>query len=260
MNNIAHYVLIYSIYVLAAITGPACAANGVYIVIHGTWATSASWAKKGGDFFDALERTITDEFNLVSFTWTGSNNHAARLQAAHDLVQLITSYPPNFTIHLVAHSHGANVGILASQLLGKQSKAYTIETFFALGTPVCPDNYLPDMNVIRYFYSLFSLSDHIQTVNNLFQREYPLHERIFNIRLFLDDTEPSHSTLHTPLIGGWIPMLHEFLWEKQAFFERGTPGALYLFSDTVPEYHDDSQRYEVIRQEEEMSTFLFALE
>src|SRR5439155_24770721 len=95
----------------------------VYIVVHGTWPKNhriKSWYRPGSDFFKALEESVcTSNGKVNSFLWSGKNDDSARKHDAYVLAKLIESYPSNTKIIIVAHSHGANVGFLASQELAK---------------------------------------------------------------------------------------------------------------------------------------------
>ena len=181
----------------------------VYIIIHGTWCAPFSWHMPGGDFYDALKSCAHQYDAAVAFlNWSGKNNHEARVSAAQRLIRLINTYPENSCIHLVAHSHGGNVGILASQLLASDPENhYRIQQFFAFGTPINRDYYMPAMDMIDRFYNFFSYGDMIQTVFGLYQRELPCHERIINIRIKTHNAHPGHSDLHDPLVASWIPYL-----------------------------------------------------
>ena len=148
------------------------ASQTVYIIIHGTWGHPFNWQMPGGDFYEEL-RISAQEYDATTafLNWSGKNSHEARLEGARRLVSLIKTYAPEDSINIVAHSHGGNVGILASQLL--ENSDYKIDTFFALGTPIHTISYMPNMNVINRLYNLFSFGDMVQTVGGIFKRELP---------------------------------------------------------------------------------------
>lgn len=69
----------------------------------------------------------------ITFCWTGANEHAARLQAAQDLYELIfdiVRIDPTARLYFVAHSHGGNVVLKAIQLypLGHAPRQTAFET------------------------------------------------------------------------------------------------------------------------------------
>lgn len=215
-----------------------------YLIIHGTWCRPFSWHMPGGDFHTALTKA-TDPISVSFFIWSGENSHAARLKAAEQLVEHIAlCVPPDAELHLITHSHGSNVGILASHIMAKQpDKYHKIAHFWALGTPVSTTSYFPDMNVITYFYNMFSFSDMVQPVFGIFKREFPKHERIANICVMIDGQAPSHSNLHSPIIAHWLPQLPtKFTYEN--------PGIIHFYKDKPPVYEID--KYRTLRQQRDM--------
>ena len=58
------------------------------IIIHGTWATTESWYRPGGDFFHEIEIAnkyldLVDE--IISFSWSGKLGYPEQLIAAQSL-------------------------------------------------------------------------------------------------------------------------------------------------------------------------------
>src|SRR5579885_1602889 len=138
------------------------ASQGVYIIVHGTWASKSAWSKPGGDFFDALEAVAAHhDCCVVSYTWSGKIDNKSRQHSAKGLAKLIASYPEDMNIFLVCHSHGVNVGILACKELENTNRH--IAAFYALAAPVNTHSYMPPMNSINYFYCFFSFNDLVQT-------------------------------------------------------------------------------------------------
>lgn len=219
-----------------------------YLIIHGTWCRPFSWHMPGGDFHSALTKA-TDPISVSFFIWSGDNSHAARLKAAQQLVEHIAlCMPPNAELNLITHSHGSNVGILASQIMGQQSHPQRIHHFYAFGTPVSTVSYFPDMSVINYFYNMFSFSDMVQPVFGIFKREFPKHERIANLCITIDGKAPSHSDLHAPIIAQWLPHLplHLITYEN--------PGLIHFYSNKPPFYEIDDLR--TVRQQRDMMMLL----
>lgn len=209
--------------------------QAVYIIIHGTWCKPFNWHMPGGDFYDALQEAAQKQNASVGFlNWSGKNSHEARIEGAKRLVRLINIYPEKTKINLVTHSHGGNVAILASQIIGKQLINQTqIDTVFAFGTPICAFSYMPDMLVINNVYNFFSFADLIQPVLGLFQREFPYHERIWNIRLVINSKNPEHTELHDPIIAQW---LHSITFAKHQEY------IAYLEQNKKPRIELDTER------------------
>ncbi len=221
------------------------APNSYYIIIHGTWSRPFSWHMPGGAFYDALA-SVSQPGTVSFFLWSGENSHDARIAGGKKLAHYIQEfYPEGAEINLIGHSHGSNVGILASQEL-TQKNTHRIHSFFALGTPTHTTRYMPDMNAITYFYNLFSYNDYVQPVFGFFEREYPKHDRIANICITINGKEPRHAEMHHPLIAQWIPNIHEDL-ESQALsgFDQFTfhiPGIIHFNDDETPTYERDPER------------------
>lgn len=228
---------------------PSCSKT-VFIIVHGTWATQAGWYMPGGDFFNAVKNnTEKEETSVIPYCWSGKNNYKVRIKAAEGLVQLIQSYSPETIIWLITHSHGGNVGIIASQLLTQIATTHKINIFYALGTPISTSAYQPNMDRIEYFYNLFSFEDYIQPVLGFFQREYPPHERIANIRVTINNKEPTHEELHSPLVGQWLPFLHEFLTTSTPSFDFTKPGIIHFADNTKPFYEIDKERKQLLEKD-----------
>ena len=235
-------------------------AESVFILIHGTWGAECSWYVPKGNFFDALENTVSKKnSSVISFRWSGGAGHEARVKAAQNLVKVIKTYHPSVAIYLVAHSHGGNVAILASHILEEEDNKHHIRALFTLGTPVM-GNYVPNMNIIHYVYNLFSFEDLIQTVLGISGREYHEHNRIANLRVFINGKEPSHSGLHDALVGKWLPYLHQHF--KKYLSSNGIVGYIsepcivYFADGKVPEYIFDVNRTELLDRDRQLSLLL----
>ncbi len=221
--------------------------HSYYLIIHGTWSRPFSWHTPGGDFYDALA-AVADLGTVSFFLWSGENNHDARVQAGKKLVEYIQMhYPKSCQLNLIGHSHGTNVGILASQLLAKDPfNQHRIHRFYALGAPTNTQSYMPNMNTIDYFYNMFSFNDFVQPIFGLFGREYPEHERIANLFITLNGKEPRHSELHDPLIAHWIPAIHQELLAQRLtgfeMFDFKRPAMIHFSQGKVPRYEIDYSR------------------
>ena len=236
-------------------------AKSVFILIHGTWGSDCSWYAPKGDFFDALEDTVSEKDSVVvSFRWSGGCSHESRINAARSLVKLIKTYDVNTAIFLVAHSHGGNVATLASHFLAEEEgNRYRIRALFTLGTPVM-SNYFPNMKVIQYLYNLFSFEDIIQTVLGISCREYPEHKRIANLRVVINGKEPDHAGLRQPLVGKWLPYVHQYfkqhLQGKNIMDHISEPSVVYFDDNKAPEYAHDIQRNELLERDRQLSLLI----
>lgn len=221
--------------------------QNVYIIVPGTWSAESGWHSEGGDFFECLKKSVDQETtSVMTYYWSGNNNHKSREHAAQGLANLIQSFPEMCIIHLVTHSHGSNVGILASQLLSHNKVMINkIHAFFAFGTPVNQESYFPDMNVIHHFYNFFSYSDFVQTVLGTFQRIYPDHDRVANISVTINSSQPNHDTIHHPIIAQWLPKIHECL----PMFDFKKPSNIAFFSNKKPEYYIEHNRNELLEED-----------
>ncbi|HLW72527.1 MAG TPA: alpha/beta hydrolase [Candidatus Babeliales bacterium] len=235
--------------------------SSVFILIHGTWGADCSWYVPSGDFFEALEQTVGEKNSVVvPFRWSGGCGHEARIKAAQSLVSLIKTYDVTTAIFIVAHSHGGNVGTLASQFLAQEvGNTHYIRALFTLGTPVM-SNYLPNMNIIHYVYNLFSFEDIVQTVLGISAREYPEHKRIANLRVIINGKEPDHAGLHQPLIGKWLPYLHkhfkQYLQERDIMNYISEPSIVYFDDTKAPEYVHDVGRNELLERDRQLSVLI----
>jgi hypothetical protein len=94
------------------------------LVIHGTWNPPSKgkvlWHQSGGTFCEKLNehlnahdlesptwRPLPGKSNCLKFSWSGSNDHIHRLEAARrlcNLIKVIISKDPSSRIHLIGHS------------------------------------------------------------------------------------------------------------------------------------------------------------
>lgn len=228
--------------------------NRVIILIHGTWAQKEVWYLPGGDFFEALEKSVKkNDTAIVPFLWSGGLSHDDRFHGARVLAQLIKSYPIQTECIIIAHSHGANVALLAAQILGEElHNKHSISLFFALGAPISNKICSPNMKVISHLYNLFSFDDLVQPIFGIANREFDSHERIANICVVVNGKRPHHSGLHDPIIAESILSLHG-LFKNDCF---GAPGILYFSKNNRPRYEIDLKR-DVIIEEDRHARLIF---
>ena len=182
----------------------------LYIIIHGTFASKALWYKPGGDFYETLKKNIPYHSTLVPFVWSGENNHAARVQAAHRLIHLIKQHP-NHDYHLIGHSHGGTIACLASTILAQEKSTITLTELIILGMPIHESWAQPAMTHITMLYNVFSYGDLIQPYGNACSRIFATyHKKICNIQCTIDHFYPNHSQLHMPIIAAHIPRYKKY--------------------------------------------------
>ena len=219
-------------------------ARTVSIIIHGTWGIESSWYLPGGEFFEAYQEAahVCADHYCCTFSWSGKNSHEARIMAAQQLSYLIESYDPATTVIIVAHSHGANVAFLASQLLGYEP-THSIDTIYALGAPINMELYAPDMKVVQQVVNFFSYRDLVQPVLGMFERQLPCNDRMINMRVLINDQQPKHSGLHAQQIAAWLPHLHaEFKQKKETFFDSSVPLLIKFYDEALPTWEVDAHR------------------
>lgn len=218
------------------------------IIIPGTWAANSTWHQPGGDFFDTLTKASHNKCSKNhTFIWSGKNNHHHRVSAAVSLADVIEKFKE---VIIIAHSHGCNVGNLASQELAKRKSKAKIKIFYALGNPVNTDEYAPDMSIVDYFYNLFSFGDVIQPVFGAFERVYPNHDRIANVAITVNGKDPSHFGLHDVVVAHWLPMLHDHLTLNLSFpFNFTHPCIVHFTHEHPPRYELDHNRSDALEQD-----------
>jgi pimeloyl-ACP methyl ester carboxylesterase len=106
------------------------------VLVHGTWASqdSGAWWKPGGNFFDYLVAQAVPGLHQLesTFSWSGDNRDGARSSAAKRFAEWLKAQKPK-SLHVVGHSHGANVALLATK------EGLEIENLVMLSTPIRED-------------------------------------------------------------------------------------------------------------------------
>ena len=104
----------------------------VLVVVHGTWGKSKEgfyqWSEEPASFCQQLLTALEPEITIENLTWIPfewdpqGNNHQDRLDAADKLAMILLDYmKPDYSIHLIAHSHGGNVVL---KVLDKYFRAF----------------------------------------------------------------------------------------------------------------------------------------
>lgn len=204
----------------------------IWTVIHGTWAHDELWWNIGGDFFCALQKAVASSgAKVLSFGWDGKNTEKSRKAAALALANLLSCFDRQRPINIVAHSHGVNIALGACQLLAQQQPLRKIKALYALGAPVCEKQYCPNMDVLEVLYNLFSFNDTVQNIFD-YKRVFKYQPGIVNMRVLLDGAEPTHTTIHSPIIAAWLPMLEQIPCCNQGlakFYTKQAPEVVFDF-------------------------------
>jgi RHS repeat-associated protein len=133
--------------------------DGLLIVfVHGTWSNTVDAFPLG--FVRDVQSHFGNDQAVRFFNWSGENNDAARNKAAEDLANLLRDYHkknPCDPIRVVAHSHGGNVTLLASQ----QSDVH-IDELVTLGTPAL-SRYARGSGLVNWD-NVYSTNDGVQTL------------------------------------------------------------------------------------------------
>jgi hypothetical protein len=124
------------------------------ILVHGTWANSASasppWWDPSSEFVKNLDAALAARGSIARcwapqpfeierpkvFAWSGENSQSKRQAASVALAELLSWWEgtENFRYHIVAHSHGGNVVLGALDELARDPRRLGAVVF--LGTPV----------------------------------------------------------------------------------------------------------------------------
>jgi hypothetical protein len=106
----------------------------VAILVHGTFASDATWIDSDSAIAVLLREALPG-VHIIPFRWSGANTHSARLVASialEDKIAETTTQYPGASIHLIGHSHGGNVILYA---LGWLRARPPIVALAFLGTP-----------------------------------------------------------------------------------------------------------------------------
>jgi triacylglycerol esterase/lipase EstA (alpha/beta hydrolase family) len=94
----------------------------IFVLVHGTWATRASWTLPDSKLRKKLESSWP-EGGIYRFDWSGTNGVRHRLLASgvlsEKLNELVVRYPSSKVV-VISHSHGGNVVAWASNRLKRR--------------------------------------------------------------------------------------------------------------------------------------------
>lgn len=107
----------------------------IIVLVHGTWAKSASWTAPQSLLRSSLSSALDNRALFESFSWSGGNSIRARRTSAallrEKLTTLLTRYPGAQTF-VIGHSHGGSITLDALD----QDIAGKIGGIVCLATPV----------------------------------------------------------------------------------------------------------------------------
>jgi hypothetical protein len=120
-----------------------------WILVHGTWGRTRSWWKPGGDFHEYFKAQVGGDLYSApdGFSWSGGYSEAARAVGATSLLRWATDHQLK-PLELIAHSHGGNVAMLATQA------GLDLGELFLLSCPVHIPKYLPSLPQGRKIVSI----------------------------------------------------------------------------------------------------------
>ncbi len=123
------------------------AAPSITVVIHGTFAANGKWWRKGGDFFEYLRTDLgLDAYDQPDvFKWSGKNRDSKRHEASVALSDWLKAHPAT-QVNIFAHSHGANVAMLATRAVDTP-----IDRLVMLSPPVRPEYFADWAKVAQAF-------------------------------------------------------------------------------------------------------------
>jgi carboxylesterase len=115
-------------------------AQDLIYLVHGSnahtwWRRLANggypWWRRWSLFNIELRRTFHEECQIKEFYWSGLNTHEGRLRAGADLARAIQKESPDRRIHIVGHSHGGNVALVAVNALPR----HRVQSVILLANP-----------------------------------------------------------------------------------------------------------------------------
>jgi|YNPBryunderm2012_1023409.scaffolds.fasta_scaffold00759_2 hypothetical protein len=114
------------------------------LLVHGTFGQTSAWWQPGGDLHDYIAQNVrSDVYDAPDrFSWSGGWSDAARSLGGYGLYSWIQQKQFAQPATIVAHSHGGNVAMLASQ------NGAHFDTLALLSCPVHYYKYKPDFSRI----------------------------------------------------------------------------------------------------------------
>ncbi len=171
------------------------------VLVPGTeWRKFGGWGEDNALFRLATEvlGQDADGARTEFFEWPGGNSHRSRLEAAEALRDLITGHAlsPNDKLHLIGHSHGGNVALLASNL----GLTHAIDNLITLNKPTLTGSSYEAGENVRRFFNISARRDWLQWAGSnakLSLTKWAMDPKAMNL---LMDTSSSDLHPHAALI------------------------------------------------------------
>lgn len=106
----------------------------VYLV-HGTFSPNAEWIEPNSPLAVRIKESLPQNSAVHKFVWDGRNSFRSRREAANHLSDQINNFLDTYAsgkVHIVAHSHGGNIALLAVQQIVQNDR---IASLCTIGTP-----------------------------------------------------------------------------------------------------------------------------
>lgn len=140
----------------------------VLVLVHGTWATNATWTSRDAPLATTLAARLGPGVQIERFQWSGRNNYRARETAGErlaDVLEALIKRHPDAKLFVVAHSHGGNV---ARYALERGELASQVQGLVTMGTPfleakarkVYPFVWLA-VHGLLFLLAIYVLSNHV---------------------------------------------------------------------------------------------------
>jgi hypothetical protein len=160
------------------------------LLVHGTFARSATWWQPGGDFHSFVLASVRPDLYSAAdrFEWSGGYSDAARSIGATELRDWVAAHGLE-GLDLFGHSHGANIAMLATQT------GLTTGTLVLLSCPVHIPKYIADFTRVTRCVSLHVRLDLVVLADRGGQRfNHPnIEEHVLPIWF-------DHSATHDPAV------------------------------------------------------------
>lgn len=160
------------------------------LLVHGTFARTATWWQPGGDFHSFVLANVRPDLYSAAdrFDWSGGYSDAARALGAIQLRDWVNARGLS-GLDLSGHSHGANVMMLATQ------NGLTAGTLVLLSCPVRVPQYIADFTRVTRVVSVHVRFDLVVLADRAGQRfNHPnIEEHVLPIWF-------DHSATHDPAV------------------------------------------------------------
>jgi len=189
-------------------------ASSVYetVIVHGTWANSASWWREQSghqNFWAYIKQYCSKLFGTGNeFGWSGINSNSDREQGARDFINWWSTVSSLESLQVIAHSHGCNVVYLACAMEPKLH----IANMVSLGCPAriwCPPpiDTASGISRIHNIYSRYDISQLLGSIGGRRGEGRTLADSVHIRNHHIAWEDPStrvvnvgHTDLHEPVV------------------------------------------------------------